>query len=67
MPKDMVLTKECESTPLADSICNENIDIRTLETWPRGWRAYRALLGGFLLMFNSWYRTLSIPYPGAQC
>ncbi|KAL9109225.1 MAG: hypothetical protein Q9227_006150 [Pyrenula ochraceoflavens] len=22
--------------------------------WPRDWRAYRALLGGFLLMFNSW-------------
>lgn len=23
--------------------------------WPREWRAYACLLGGFLLMFNSWY------------
>lgn len=23
-------------------------------TWPQEWRAYAALLGGFLLMFNSW-------------
>ena len=23
-------------------------------TWPRGWGAYRCLLGGFFLMFNSW-------------
>lgn len=22
--------------------------------WPKDWRAYRCLLGGFLLMFNSW-------------
>lgn len=33
--------------------------VEALETdlsppWPRDWRAYRALLGGFLLMFNSW-------------
>lgn len=23
-------------------------------TWPKGWRPYACLLGGFLLMFNSW-------------
>ncbi|KAK5172814.1 uncharacterized protein LTR77_002934 [Saxophila tyrrhenica] len=23
-------------------------------TWPRGWRPYACLFGGFLLMFNSW-------------
>jgi MFS transporter, MCT family, solute carrier family 16 (monocarboxylic acid transporters), member 10 len=23
-------------------------------TWPRGWRPYVTLFGGFLLMFNSW-------------
>lgn len=33
--------------PPADPFANE-------PTWPREWRAYRCLLGGFLLMFNSW-------------
>lgn len=25
------------------------------QKWPRDWRAYVCLFGGFLLMFNSWY------------
>ncbi|SLM38872.1 Major facilitator superfamily domain, general substrate transporter [Lasallia pustulata] len=50
----MSLTKECERPPRTDSVCLDETQINRLETWPRNWRAYRALLGGFLLMFNSW-------------
>lgn len=32
----------------------ESLDADLSPPWPRDWRAYRALLGGFLLMFNSW-------------
>ena len=61
----MEITKEKDSTTSsspADSISiayQEPIVDKNEGTWPTDRRAYVALFGGFLLMFNSWYVTPS--------
>ena len=56
----MEIAKEKDTTASspADSISiayQEPIVDKNQGTWPTDWRAYVALFGGFLLMFNSWY------------
>ena len=55
--------KEIKTCSPTDSVRVDYREIAVVEkeeTWPRDWRAYVALFGGFLLMFNSWYVTLSL-------
>ena len=57
--------KEIKNLSPADSISIDDQKVAVVkdeETWPRDWRAYVALFGGFLLMFNSWY----IPSPSRR-
>lgn len=54
----MEFTEESKASTPADSISAsfQTDNSKSAEsTWPDDWRAYVALLGGWLLMFNSWY------------
>ena len=53
-PESMDFSQESKASSPANSI---NVATGKSEgrTWPNNWRAYVALLGGWLLMFNSWY------------
>ena len=36
------------------SVAHDPNQSKEEQKWPKGWRPYTCLLGGFLLMFNSW-------------